>query len=163
MSSNIFDIDALNDFDKKLINIAQNDFPKDVKKFLRKENTQLKKVTKKNAKRAKKKTGQYYKSIKAGKVYKYGGSYAVRTYSADPKAHLLENGHRQVLNPGEPGKVANINTQYAQGVKKGKGIGKEIGFVPGLHIFEDSKKQFEDKFIEDIENFTGELLEKGLK
>lgn len=63
------------------------------------------------------KTGNYIKSIKRGKVYDYNGAHAVRVYSAAPHAHLIEEGHRMVTHDG-----------------------REVGFVPGHHVFETAWK-----------------------
>lgn len=160
-----FDIKELTQFEKNLINIAQKQMPKESKQFLRKEGTKLKKKTLSKARaKVNKGDGGYLKSIKRGKTYKYreNGGLAVRVYSSAPHAHLIEYGHRQVLNPFEDGKVANLGERYSKGVKEGKGIGTEIGFVPGRRVFEESAKQFESEYYDDAQKFIESVLGKGL-
>lgn len=102
---------------------------------MRKEGTKLRKETKKEARKLGKKTGNYLKSIKRGKVYKYNGAQAVRVYSAAPHAHLIEEGHRMVTHDG-----------------------KEVGFVRGHHVFEIASKNFETEYFTDLDNFLdGEM------
>lgn len=168
--ADVLNCKELDDFSKKLIEIASKDAPKDCKRFMKKESQKLKKITKSNANNLVKKTKgsrknkkSYHNSIKNGKAYKYGDVWAARVYSTSPVAHLLESGHREVLNPRDnSNKAANIGDRYAMKVKPGKGIGKEIGFVPGKHVFEKSKKQFESTFISDIETFIDETIIKKL-
>lgn len=135
-----FDIKELSAFEKKLIALANDKMPKESKKFMKDEGTKLKKATLAKAKqKVKKDTGNYFKSIKRGKVYKYNGSWAIRDYSGSPHAHLIENGHRQVTKDG-----------------------KETGFVPGKHVFEEAGKEFQAQYFNDTQNFIDNVLDKGL-
>ena len=77
--------------------------------------------------------GQYHKSIKRGKVYDYNGAHAVRVYSTAPHAHLIEEGHRMVTHDG-----------------------REVGFVPGHHVFETAGREFETQYLVDVEDFLDE-------
>lgn len=165
MTDSIFDTRQLDSLHKKMLNIATKEMPRESKKFMKKEGNKLKKVTKSTAKslvgknKNTKKASEYHSSIKSGKVYKYGGVWANRVYSSAPHAHLIEYGHRQVLNPPKQGSVAPIGDgKFAQGVRPGKGIGKEIGFVEGKHVFEQSGKQFESTFASDLEAFVDEVV-----
>lgn len=139
--SDIFDIHELEDFTKDLLKLADETMPKDSRKFLNKEGISLRKVTKSVAQqKTKKKTGNYIKGIKKGKVYKYtgNGALSLRVYGGSPHAHLIELGHRQIVN------------------------GKEVGFVQGKHVYETAYKQFQNKYFSDCENFVDEMLENGL-
>lgn len=121
------------------VNNVQKDYPKQVKKYLQKSGNKLKSKTLKKAKNSVgKKTGNLYKSIKRGKVYKFSGNGAdsVRVYSSAPHAHLLNNGHRKVS-------------------KSGKDIG---GFVEGKHFFEKAKTEFESDFISDTQEFVEKAI-----
>ena len=133
MASTGFDTSALRAYSRDLQS-AVNEYPRQEKKFLRKEGSKLLRKTKKNAKRVKKRTGKYHSSIKRGKVYSYHGAQAVRVYSAAPHAHLIEDGHRQVLPNGQ-----------------------ELGFIPGMHIFEESWREFEPEFLDDVDDMLDEL------
>jgi len=138
--ANNFDISEFTAFEKNLLKLANDTMPKESKKFMGKEGTKLRKVTLATAKRkVKKDTGNYFKSIKKGKVYKYNGTWAIRDYSYAPHAHLIENGHRQVTKDGQ-----------------------EIGFVQGEHVFEEASKQFESQYYDDAQTFIDEVIDKGL-
>lgn len=137
-----FDITELSKFEKNIIKLASETMPKESKKFLREQGTKLRKNTVSKAKlKVKKNTGNYHKSIKKGKVYKYkgNGALSIRVYSSASHAHLIEKGHRQVTQSG-----------------------KELGFVQGSHIFEESEKEFGDEHFNDTQKFIDEVLEKGL-
>ena len=142
MSDDIFDFKELTNYEKKLLDMASNKMPRETMKFIRKEGTHLRKVTVKNARsKVKKKTGNYFKSIKKGRAYIYNGNggSSIRVYSNAPHAHLIEKGHR-IVTPG----------------------GTEKGFKPGYHVFENSEKEFQNQFYEDIENFIDDVIAKGL-
>lgn len=141
MASNVCDFSELDDFAKNIMNFASKDMPKDSKKFLNKEGVSLRKVTasvaKQKVKKGKDKTNKksYHKNIKKGKVYKWQGNVlAVRVYGASPHAHLIEYGHRQVVN------------------------GKEVGFVEGRHVFETAYNQFQNQYYKDCEDFAEDIL-----
>ena len=138
--SDEFDISEFTAFEKNLIKLANDTMPKESKKFLREEGTKLKKKTLAKAKeKVKKNSGNYFKSIKRGKVYKYDGDLSIRTYSGSPHAHLIENGHRIVDSEGN-----------------------EHGFKEGEHVFEEAERQFQGEYFSDAQNFINEVLDKGL-
>lgn len=140
MASVVFDTSELTEYARDLELIAKN-HPKLQKKFLRKEGSKLLRKTKQSAKSVKagkitdknKDKIHYHKSIKRGKVYTYRGTEAIRVYSNAPHAHLIENGHRMVTHDG-----------------------REVGFVPGKHVFEKAGKSFEPVFMSDIEQLLEE-------
>jgi hypothetical protein len=135
-----FDIHEFTNFEKSLLRLANDTMPKETRKHLQSQGTKLKKVTLAKAKsKVKKGKGDYYKSIKRGKVYKYNDALSIRCYSSDPKAHLLENGHRQVAKDGQ-----------------------EIGFVPGYHVFEEAEKEYQSTFYNETEKFIDSVIDKGL-
>lgn len=147
-----FDTKELTEFEKELLDIAQRDMPKESKKFMNKQGRNLKKRTVVIARmNTGEKTGNYIKSIKKGKVYNKDGALCVRAYSYAPHAHLIEYGHRQVVNPSSGGKI-----------KKGKGIGKEVGFVRGRYVFEDAAGTYEPEFYAETQRFIDDILDKGL-
>lgn len=136
MASVVFDASELSQHAKDL-ELAAKNTPKVTKSFLRKEGSKLQRQTKKDARSVKNKTGKYRKSIKRGKVYDYRGAQAIRVYSNASHAHLIENGHRMVTRDG-----------------------REVGFVPGKHVFEKAGKAFEPAFVKDIDQLLEESLEK---
>lgn len=136
-----FDIHELTDFEQDLIKLANDTMPKESKKFLRAEGGKLRKNTLAKAKdKVKKDTGNYFKSIKRGKVYNYDGSLAIRCYSSAPHAHLIEKGHRIVDKDGV-----------------------EHGWKDGYFVFEEAEEEFQPTYFTDCENFIDEVLDKGLK
>lgn len=132
------DFSEMDEFTKKLMDLAVKKMPKESKAFLRKEGNKLRKLTKQKAKGIKD-TNAYYKSIKRGKVYTYDGKLSIRAYSNDPKAHLIEDGHRIVGKDGS-----------------------EHGFQQGHHVFKNSQREFEAEFMADCKEFFTGLLEEGL-
>ena len=134
------DTSQLDGFARELLNMANDKLPKESKKFLRKEGTKLKKKTLSKAKAlTNKKTGNYYKGIKRGKVYHYRDkkNNSIRVYGGSPHAHLIEYGHRQVSKNGV-----------------------ETGFVEGKHVFEKAKNEFEPEYNKDCEQFLNEVVEE---
>lgn len=73
-------------------------YGKSQKKFLRQEGGKLLRKTKARAKALGTKTGNYKKSIKRGKVYRYNGADAIRVYSSAPHAPP----HRGGAPDGDP-------------------------------------------------------------
>ena len=137
--SNI-DTSDLDDFAKTLIEYSIVEHPKKSKKFLQQEGNKLRKKTLSKAKSlTNKRTGNYYKGIKRGKVYSHGSknNKSVRVYGGSPHAHLVEYGHRQVTKDG-----------------------KEVGYVEGKRIYEKSKNEFESEFNKDCENFAEDMLKE---
>ena len=160
-----FDTRELTKFEHELLGIAKRDMPRKSKKFMRKEGSKLRKETlsyaktviKPSNKNTKKdeKHKKYLNSIKRGKPYDFAGSLCIRAYSNAPHAHLLEYGHRQLVNPGK-------GKGNGHGVKPGRGIGREVGFVAGYHIFDSTAVAFKDDYYSDTQEFIDDLFDKGL-
>lgn len=141
MSNDEFDLSELDAFTGHMMRLANRQFPKEMRKFLRGEGQKLRKLTAAEARRSvKKRTGTYVKSIKRGKIYKYDRGLAVRVYSGAPHAHLNEYGHRIVTKDGT-----------------------EKGFVPGKQVFAKARRKFEGEFVRDCVRFVDEMLDKGLR
>lgn len=147
-----FNTRELTRFENELLRIAQRDMPRESRIFMNKQGRSLKKRTVAIARmNTGEKTGKYIKSIKKGKVYTRNSALCVRTYSYAPHAHLIEYGHRQVVNPSVGGKI-----------KKGKGIGEEVGFVRGRYVFEDAAALYKGEFFTETQKFIDDVLDKGL-
>lgn len=131
------EIEGVDEFVKEMVEIASKEYPKQVKKMLQKSGNKLRKIVVAKAKsKVKKKTGNYLKGFKRGKVYKYAGDEdAVRVYNSAPHAHLIEYGHRKIT----------------------KKIKKEIGFVKGYHVLDGIKEEFDEEFQKDIEEMLDNL------
>lgn len=136
------DFSGMDAMTKRLMDLAVKKMPKESKKFLKEEAMKLKKNISIRAKSSsiKKKSGAYFKSIKRGKIYTYQGKLSIRAYSTDPKAHLIEYGHR----------IVDKN-------------GIEHGFQAGHHVFKQSQVQFESVYKADCKEFFNGLLNEGLR
>lgn len=138
----MFNFDELNVYDRNILRIAENKMPRETKKFVRTEGRKLKTKTKKKARsKVKKRTGNYLKGIKNGKVYKYSGNggTSIRVYSGKPAyhAHLIEYGH----------------------VIRNKS-GEEVGFAPGYHVFQEAADEFQPEFYSDTQKFIDEMADE---
>lgn len=138
----MFNFDELNVYDQQILNIAENEMPRETKKFVRKEGQKLKTKTRKKARsKVKKRTGNYLKGIKNGKVYKYSGNggTSIRVYSGKPAyhAHLIEYGH----------------------IIKNKS-GEEVGFAPGYHVFQEAADEFQPEFYSDTQKFIDKMADE---
>ena len=142
MTDVTFDFHELTDFQKKLLAEVKDRFPSETKKFLQEEAKKLKKIVTANSKTlVKKKTGNYLKGIKTGKVYKRGGLLSsdtcIRVYNDAPHAHLIETGHKM----------------------------ENGGRVQGRYVLEKSQNRFNSEFTKDcsafLEDFTETCLTGG--
>ena len=100
----------------------------------------------------KKQTGTYQKSIKQGKVWrKDGDTLSARIYSDAPHAHLLEEGHDMVVNPGK-------GRGNGHGVIPGKGIGRKVGHIDATWVFDSALKALVPQFEEAVEDMLDEVV-----
>lgn len=139
--TNGFDAEELDLFTNELLNIVSKQMPKKTRKFMNQEGQKLKKQTKQRAKQSvKKKTGNYFKGIKKGKVYIYSGngSFAIRVYGAAHHTHLIEQGHKV----------------------KNKKDGAVLGRAKAFHVLDKSARAFQSEFEKDIENFIDEVVDE---
>lgn len=155
MSNTGFNVSELDEFTQQLLYTANVKLPTECKKFMRSEGTKLKKVVSNNARSSvKKKKGNYYKSIKRGKVYNYNDSLAIRVYSYDPKAHLIEDGHR-IVTRGK-GKKAKKHYTNSNG-------GVEVGFAKGYKVFDRAYRSYSSTFEKNSKEFVNDVFNEGLK
>lgn len=93
-------------------------------------------------------------------------SYYTRVYSNQPHAHLLEEGHRQMLNPLREHKYIGKENASKRGiemgrlVEKGKNKGQQIGRVPGRSVMAKAAANFEPVFNRQSESMIEEMIEK---
>lgn len=138
-----FEVDTreLDAFKKELDDLIHH-FPKEAKRLMRLSGTQARKIVLRRAKQSViEDTGNYFQSIKRGKVWVDDDSneYKVRAYSRSPHAHLLEYGHRMVGH--EPDK-------------------QELGFVLGFHVFDKAGKEINQVWPSILEREYGKILKK---
>lgn len=136
---NDFKFDEMVDLEKDVLGLAAK-YPKHTKKFLQSQGNKLKRVAVKKAKsKVKKKTGNYLKGFKRGRVYKYNNKEdTVRVYNGMPHAHLIEYGHV----------ITDKN-------------GKEHGFQKGKFILEEARREYQEKFISEADNLIDDIIKDG--
>lgn len=149
------EIKGLTEFQRDLLKTSTT-APKEMPKILRKIGNKARTVVARKARRdVKKLTGNYHKSWKRGKVFKgYDGALTVRVINSSPHAHLIEDGHRQVVNPIDPNTGKRL---------QGKGIGEEVGFVPGKKVLDKGMREFDDSRVADemLGDWLDDLLRKN--
>lgn len=127
-------ITGLTDFQKDLLDVAQES-PKAMRAVMGKVGNRAKTVVSKRAKMTvKKDTGLYHKRFKRGKVFiDKEGQIVTRVINSAPHAHLLEYGHKQVVH------------------------GKTVGFTPGKKVMEKGIAEFESSG--DVDKYIGKALD----
>lgn len=140
--SDMFEIDDsdLLEFSEAL-RIFERNFPKESKRVLRRVGNEARKIVKAEIKqRVGRKTGNYLKSIRRGRVFESNyGELTVRvfpSYRVAPHAHLIEKGHRIVRN------------------------GNEIGYVQGKRVFDKAGRTIEREFSKIVEEEIDKELSK---
>lgn len=143
-----FDLGDLERMNEQFLRLAESEFPKEAKKFIRRQGakceTRLRNAYKT---RVKEKTGNLIAGV--GKSYPqiYAGSYQIRVYNRAPHAHLIEHGH--VMKD-----------------KNKKPILDELGqerWVDGKYVAAWTVTEYKKIYPEEVDKFVDEMLEKGLK
>lgn len=131
-------IEGLTDFQNDLLSVERN-AEKVFKKAMQASGNKATRLVRKKGKTlVKKDTGNYHKSFKRGKVFiDPAGDVTVRVLNTARHAHLIEDGHRQVVD------------------------GREVGFVRGKKVMEKGMREFEQKR-EDIQEIS-KALDKLLR
>lgn len=155
-------IEGLTDFQNDLLNVEKN-AEKVFKKAMQTSGNKLvREVRKKGKALVTKRDNVYHKKFKRGKVFiDPEGDITVRALNTAPHAHLLEYGHRQVINPPKDGetyvtKIGGEDFKTLNKVEEGKGIGQQVGFIRGRKVMEKGAKEFEQKR-EDIQEISKAL------
>lgn len=139
MSDFKIEIKGLDSFKKELDDLHKL-FPKEAKRLMLRSGSKARSIIAKKARKlVNKQTGNYFKSIKRGKVWvdDSTGEYKVRAYSRAPHGHLIEYGHRKVNKDG-----------------------KEVGFVDGIHVFQKATKEIEDQWDSILEKEFDKIMSK---
>lgn len=136
------EIEGLTEFQKDLLDVAQNKLPKESLRVMRKIGSKARtKVARKARSTVKKKTGNYHKGFKRGKAFKDSEEkYVVRVINSQPHAHLIEYGHQQVTKDG-----------------------RNAGFVAGKSVLANGMGDFDSSgvFEEELLDWLDDLLESG--
>ena len=128
-------IEGLTDFQNDLLSVEKNAQKvfKDAMRVSGNKATRL--VRKKGKELVKKKTGNYHKAFKRGKVFiDPDGDITVRVLNTSPHGHLIEDGH----------------------IVKNRKDGPELGFARGKKVMEKGMKEFEQKR-EDVQEISKAL------
>ena len=155
MARDGIDLSELDEFTDRLIQ-SSKEAKKTQRRFLQQQGNKLKRKTKAQARVSgiKTKTGNYMKGIKRGKVWSSrNGAQSVRVYSGAPHAHLIEEGHDQVVNPGK-------GKGNGRGVRPGKGICRTVGHVEGREVFLKAGEAFEPEYERACEEAIDEMISK---
>lgn len=130
---------SLDTFMKELDDL-QRLFPKQAKQMMLRVGNKARTIIVKKARQlVKKKSGNYYKSIKRGRVWvdQVSGEYKVRTYTRAPHGHLIEKGHRIIGKDGE-----------------------EKGFVEGYHVFDKATREIDAQYTDILEKEFDRMFSK---
>ncbi len=139
-----FDFHELTQFQKDVLKSANDNFPKEAQKFMRKTGNALAKGIKSgyDAKTGKK-TGNLRRGVTRGRVYKWNGNeWQVRVYNKAPHAHLLEYGHRMI--------------NWRTGKQSAR-----TPYVKGRHVVGTAANAFPATFNKMCEEFVDEFLKEG--
>ena len=135
-----FDDRELQAYIKQLMQTGEQDFTKELKRFLSKEAAKQARVVKRIAKnRIDEHTGNYKSGLKSGRTHysKRYSTYFARAYAGRPAYHagLVEFGHKKVNS----------------------------GVVYGRNIFHSAHDEFQDTFDNDAFNWMNDLLTRKLR
>lgn len=134
------EIRGLTEFQQDLLATSKK-VDKEIPKILRKVGSKGRTVVARRARsKVKKLTGNYHKKWKRGKAFKGDdGEWVVRVINSSPHAHLIEEGHAQVVN------------------------GQTVGFVRGKHVLKDGIAEFDASGVaeEMISDWLDDLLEQN--
>lgn len=151
------EMNGLSDLQKDLLEIAFKKLPKEKKKVMRKAGNKAKShVAKQARKKVDKKDNVYHKKWKRGKVFDNAQKQTVvRVINSAPHAHLIEDGHRKVIQNGRTLKSG----QYVEY----KNAGQEIGFVPGRKVLDQGMRDFENsgQYTQILSDWIDDMLKDG--
>lgn len=166
-----FDTSEIEKFNEELVKLAQVEFPRETKAFMRKEATAFNKLARADYRsETKKKTGKLLKGLVKGSPYLYNGDeYQIRVKNIAPHAHLIEYGHGIIktkagINDKIPigAAVVHLPSTPVGEINVSK-INFRNKIVPGKHIMGETDTKFKSAFPNDVDKFIDEMLEKGLK
>ena len=134
------DYSEVSDFNKEMLDLIENKYPKEAKKFISRAGNAFRAEMKAGYKKhTVRRTGNLLRGVTRGRAYIYNGdSYQVRVYNKAPHASLIERGHKLYI--------------------KGKPTDK---FVRGKHIVGNTILEFNSKFVELADKFVDDLLDRG--
>lgn len=138
------DFKELDNFVNRVSKYASKNYPKETKKFMKKEGQKLRRRAKYRLnKNVKTKTGNLQEGLKTSNAYlwDYGTTTSVKVYfsrKTAPHGHLIEEGHKV----------------------KNKKDGPVLGFAKGYSILSQSNKKFERTLYNDCVVFSKNILKE---
>lgn len=147
MTESGFDTGDLTDLYASLTRLANEQYPREAKSFLRTQGNKAKtRLRNKTKAVTKKKTGNLLKGIDKSQPKLFQGSFQIRVYNKAPHAHLIEHGHVMADKFGKP-----ILNEFGQEM-----------WVNGRFPAAQTTNELKDIWPGEVEQFIDELLEKGL-
>ncbi len=147
MTRSGYDADDLTDLYASLTKLANEQYPKEAKSFLRSQGNKAKtRLRNKTKSLTKKKTGNLLKGIDKSPPKLFQGSFQIRVYNKAPHAHLIEHGHVMADKFGKP-----ILNEFGQEM-----------WVNGRFPAAQTTNELKEIWPGEVEQFIDELLEKGL-
>ena len=136
-----FDLSELDDFNQRILELADRQFPNETKKFIRRQGNAVKSDMKKAYKQeTKKHTGNLLKGVDMDSyATRTEDGWQIRVRNTAPHAHLIEHGH----------------VFYHRGQKTEK-------WVEGKHIVGKVILRHEQTYPKAVDEFVDQMLEKGL-
>lgn len=142
-----FDTSDLSGLEKQLLKLANEQYPKEAKSFLRTQGNKAKTRLRNRTKSVtKKKTGNLLRGIDKSAPKLYEGSFQIRVYNKAPHAHLIEHGHVMTDKFGKP--ILNA-------------MGQEM-WVNGRFPAANTTNELKTLWPAEVDKFIDDLLEKGL-
>lgn len=145
---NGFDLSELDALNRKFLALAEEQFPKEAKKFVRRQGAKVETRLRNAYKtKVKKKTGNLIAGVERGMPELRAGSWQIRVRNTAPHAHLIEHGHVMKNKNKKP--ILNA-------------MGQER-WVDGKHVAADVVNAYKEVYPDEVDAFVDEMLEKGLK
>ena len=137
-----FDLSELAALNQSLLKLADETFPTETKKFIRRQGTQVKSRLKKAYRqKTTKKTGHLLAGVSADSfATRTEDGWQIRVRNTAPHAHLIEHGH----------------VFYHRGTKTEK-------WVEGKHIAGTVVNEYKAAYPQEVDEFVDQMLGKGLK
>lgn len=143
-----FDLRELEELNAQLLKLADEQFPKETKKFIRRQGARLERQLRNAYKtKVKKKTGNLQKGVERGMPTLYEGDWQIRVRNVAPHAHLIEHGH--VMKDKNKNPIKNS-------------FGQEI-WVEGKYVAAFTVNDFKKEYPQAVDEFVDQMLEAGLK
>lgn len=167
-------MDELVELSEEMLDMVTTRWPKENKRFIRKEARSALKIAKETARSRLKNLrpasvkSSYMSGMKVGKPYYYledPTDLSIRAYNSSPHGHLIEHGHVVKPRGSTSGKTAGYNTSGRRANKNYTGdsrTGSKERFVKGFNIMGDTNDKYQSIFYRNVDAHVDDLIDKGL-